>query len=195
MLKIYLASSDRLDIDAALKAVSPHRREKVLRLRDDEKKRSSLAAELLLRLACGRSDYAVSDGGKPYFEDGSVHFSLSHCGSMAVCAVADFPCGVDIERVPEVPPLAVAKRFFTEAERDMLNSSTDKSSAFCDIWVEKEAVVKALGTGLKSLSSTDISQYNTTHFSYGEYRIGLCLTRSDIGGIELNVQEDISQII
>lgn len=195
MVKVYLASSDGLDIDAALGAVSPHRREKVMRLHDDEKKRVSLAVELLLKYACGRTDYALTNDGKPYFEDGSVHFSLSHCGSIAVCAVADSPCGVDIERVPDAPPLSVAKRFFTEAECDILNSAADKSAAFCELWVEKEAVVKALGIGLRGLSNTDITQYNTLHFPYGEYRIGICLTSSDIGGFELNVQENISQII
>lgn len=195
MVRIYLASGKALNIAAALNVVSQHRRQKVLRLHDDEKKRASLTVELLLKLACGRTDYAVADGGKPYFKDGDVHFSLSHCGELAVCAIADSECGVDIERVPEVPPLGVAKRFFSESEYDTVCSSSDQSAAFCELWVEKEAVIKALGTGLKSLSSTDIGQYNTTHFSYGEYRIGLCLTGSEIGGIELNVQEDISQII
>lgn len=195
MVKIFLTSAEALPIEAALSAVSPYRRQKVLRLHDDEKKRASLACELLLKLACGRTDYAVTDGGKPYFADGSVHFSLSHCGSIAVCAVADFPCGVDIERVPSSPPLGIAKRFFTKAECDLISSADDKSAAFCELWVEKEAVIKALGTGLRGLSSTDTARYNTAHFSYGEYRIGVCLIDSDIGGIEFNVQEDISRTV
>lgn len=195
MVKLYLASGEGLDIEAALNGVSQYRKSKVQRLHDDEKKRASLTAELLLKLACGRTDYLISPSGKPYFEDGSVHFSLSHCGGIAVCAVADSPCGVDLERVPEAAPLAVAKRFFTESEYYSLRSSSDAAAEFCELWVKKEAALKAIGVGLKGLSALDISEYPIALISYGDHRIGICLPESEIGETEIYVQEDISQII
>ncbi len=195
MVRLYLVSAAELDIESALKAVSPYRREKVMRLHDTAKKRASLAAELLLMRSCGRSDYVTAAGGKPYFEDGSVHFSLSHCGNTAVCAVADSPVGVDIEVVPKTAPLGIAKRFFTEADRVLIESADDAASVFCELWVQKEAIVKALGTGLAGLSSADVAAYPTAYYSYGKYRIGVCLIGHGIGDIEFHVQEDFSQII
>lgn len=195
MVRLYLASAAELDIESALKAVSPYRREKVMRLRDTAKKRASLAAELLLIRSCGRNDYVTEAGGKPYFEDGGVHFSLSHCGDIAACAIADSPVGVDIERVLKAVPEGIAKRFFTEADCALIDSADNAASAFCELWVQKEAIVKALGTGLAGLSCADVTAYQTAHYSYGEYRIGVCLIGHGIGDIEFHVQEDFSQII
>lgn len=195
MPQIYFASAKGLDIDAALSSVSPYRRQKALRLHDDEKLRASLAAELLLKLACGRTDYLISPDGKPYFADGAVHFSLSHCGEVAVCAVADSPIGVDVERIPDASPLKIAKRFFTESEYNAIASAPDPRSAFCELWVKKEAVIKALGVGLKGLSAADVNAFPTLHLTHGEYHIGVCLPESEIGDIEFHVQEDISRAV
>jgi 4'-phosphopantetheinyl transferase len=60
--------------------------------------------------------------GKPVMEAGAapavVHFSVSHSADLAVVALArDLPLGVDIEAVRPMPDvLALARRFFTEAE-------------------------------------------------------------------------------
>ena len=67
MIRLYIADTGGLDIDSALQRVSEARRSKVLRLPDDEKKRQSLGAELLLQRAVGRTEYSLGKNGKPFF--------------------------------------------------------------------------------------------------------------------------------
>ncbi len=79
--------------------------------------------------------------GKPYFTEGSLHFSLSHAGNLAACALADAPVGIDLEPYPAAAPaggatlrlggvaqtparlLALASRWFTPAEQASLANS------------------------------------------------------------------------
>ena len=44
----------------------------------------------------------------------------------------------------------IAKRFFTSAENEFINLSSDKRLAFFEIWTKKEAYLKQIGTGLKT---------------------------------------------
>lgn len=102
--------------------------------------------------------YTYNDCGRPYLSDYlNLSFSLSHSGSMAVCAVSD--CGVvgcDIES-PERHDIEIAKRFFCAGEYQHIVSSKDPAGEFRRIWTLKESYIKALGTGLKtSLSSFEI---------------------------------------
>ena len=101
-VRLYIADGSGLELSSALAAVSPARRSKALRCRSEEKQRASLAVELLLKLACGRTDYKTTDKGKPYFEGDPMYFSLSHSGSFALCAVSDRPVGADLEYADEV---------------------------------------------------------------------------------------------
>ena len=65
MIRLYIADTGGLDIDSALQRVSEARRNKVLRLPDDEKKRQSLGAELLLqRVVGGRAEYSIGEIGR-----------------------------------------------------------------------------------------------------------------------------------
>ena len=80
-----------------------------------------------------------------------MHFNLSHSGSYAVCAVSDAPVGVDIEVRRKNTNLKVAKRFFSQAENDYIDSFEtleSREDAFYRIWTLKEAFVKATGEGL-----------------------------------------------
>ena len=189
MVRLYIADVSGLDIERALTEVSDYRRQKALRCPDDEKRRCSLGAELLLYRALGAPvEYALGENGKPYI-DGGAHFSLSHSGNYAVCAVADCQVGVDIER-PRENSLRLAKRFFTESEYALIAASDTPGEDFCRIWVFKESYIKATGMGFKTpLDSFEagrtIGEYSTAHFEHDGYHIAVCAKCGNIGDIKV----------
>jgi 4'-phosphopantetheinyl transferase len=94
----------------------------------------------------------VTREGKPDFEErpGGLHFNVSHSGSTGLVALRrGGPVGVDVEVVREVAdPAGVARRFFQQEEVAALEKLGYCSRAFLGVWTRKEAVVKALGSGL-----------------------------------------------
>lgn len=97
--------------------------------------------------------------GKPFIENQKLQFNISHSGRWVVAAFSEKEVGIDIELIRE-PNYEVAKRFYSKAEIQQLNSVTDnnaKRDFFFDLWTLKESYLKAIGTGLtKSLSSFTI---------------------------------------
>ena len=87
-------------------------------------------------------------GGKPHFSTHpQYHFNLSHSGSFALCALDDQPVGADIEVIrPHHPKLA--QRICSPKELAWLENQSDKTTALCQLWTDKEALVKYHGTGL-----------------------------------------------
>lgn len=97
--------------------------------------------------------------GKPFLP-GGPSFNLSHSGDWALLGVTPaHPLGVDLEAHRPVET-AVARRFFSPAEQAALRRLpiTDWPTGFFRLWTRKEAVVKALGTGLSHpLDSFDVT--------------------------------------
>ncbi len=177
MTRLYICDVSGLDVPSALGQVSEYRRQKALRLNSDEARRQSLGVELLLYRALGKVDYSVNEYGKPCIENGA-HFSLSHCKHLAVCAVSDAVCGVDIE-VPRKDSIKLAKRFFTENEYSRIAESDDPDGLFCRYWVIKESYLKAIGTGmntpLNSFEAGDkIGSFYTKVLEYKGFCLALC---------------------
>lgn len=86
-----------------------------------------------------------ASGGKPYLPAyPGLHFSLSHSGNFVVCAISSVPVGVDLELPRTVHP-GVAARWFSPEEQALLAQAP---SAFFDLWMAKEAVLKEIGCGL-----------------------------------------------
>ena len=99
----------------------------------------------------------LQPGGKPELVRGGVHFSLSHAGPWAVCALADTPVGVDVE-LPRCT-MATARRFFAPAEVTQVEALPEQArpDALLRLWTAKEAFTKALGQGLSlGLSSFEV---------------------------------------
>ena len=136
--------------------------------------------------------FAENQWGKPYLKDRKdIHFSLSHSGVWAVCAVSDENVGVDVE-LPRCN-MAVAKRFFRPEELEGLDALDryHQSDALNRLWTAKEAFLKMLGKGLTlPLDSftvrlgekaeliqdyTDLP-YRLHEYRRGLYRICLCTT-------------------
>ena len=97
--------------------------------------------------------------GKPQLAETAgkqLQFNLSHSGSMAVLAVTDARAvGVDVEELTRRVDIdAVARRQFTERECAMLADADDTRALFFELWVRKEALIKAVGTGFRVPTST-----------------------------------------
>lgn len=131
-----------------------------------------LLARHLLHKATGESlpDEAFTAGekGKPA-HDGfrGIHFNITHSGDWVAVAISSGCVGVDVERMRKIPE-GVARRFFSEAENQWLDSSkteAERKDIFFTLWTLKESFLKAIGKGLtKSLSSFTILQKGNNHF-------------------------------
>lgn len=119
--------------------------------------RSALRRVLGLELGVTPAAVRFSYGhhGKPTLEDSPEQpaFNLSHSGGQAVIAIGGTrPLGIDIEYCRPIAEIrAIAASHFTEAERILLEdtgSEERRLAAFYRLWTRKEAVLKALGTGL-----------------------------------------------
>jgi 4'-phosphopantetheinyl transferase len=109
-------------------------------------------------IAPSEIDFAIGKWGKPQISDHQrsqpIEFSLSHSVDVTLVGVASgFPVGVDVEAVRRVDDYeGLAERFFADTEYRALRSlpELDRLRGFFACWTVKEAVVKALGTGLST---------------------------------------------
>ncbi|MCK9893457.1 4'-phosphopantetheinyl transferase superfamily protein [Frankia sp. AgB32] len=101
--------------------------------------------------------------GRPLVvEPGGLQVSLSHAEAVVAAALSwDAPVGVDVERLrPLADRRALARTALAEAERQAVDELPDvlRDAQALRFWTRKEAVAKALGTGL----ATDLRGIVTT---------------------------------
>ncbi|MFZ2631797.1 MAG: 4'-phosphopantetheinyl transferase superfamily protein [Desulfosalsimonadaceae bacterium] len=84
---------------------------------------------------------------------GGFFWSLSHKPEIVAGVVAGQPVGIDIEMVRPAPP-GLMKRITDAEERRLAEPVTDL--VFFRFWTAKEAVLKAVGVGLRGLSHCKI---------------------------------------
>ncbi|MGA1262545.1 MAG: 4'-phosphopantetheinyl transferase family protein [Prochlorothrix sp.] len=80
-----------------------------------------------------------------------LEFNVSHCQGEALYGVGWRPLGVDLERLRSMAqPLDLARRFFAPSEVATLAAlpPDQQSCGFLRYWVGKEALLKAMGTGI-----------------------------------------------
>jgi len=115
--------------------------------------RGLLKEKLALQCECHPSDLKIVYGEKkkPFLKNATVHFNLSHSNDRWLLALATKPVGVDIEFIdPKLDFMPLAERFFAKKEVNTLKVTAPEKQReqFFALWVAKEAVVKAIGTGL-----------------------------------------------
>ncbi|MBO5113265.1 MAG: 4'-phosphopantetheinyl transferase superfamily protein [Lachnospiraceae bacterium] len=186
MIHLYYADFSSVDpaklIPEYSSKIDPERLQKVMRTKADSAKVRSLIAGYLLQVGVKRYlkenrvgsaesmktfaeavlplRYRYTDQGKPYLADyPDLYFNLSHSGNVAVCAVADCEVGMDVQ-VYGKGREAVAKRFFTGQEQEMLQRAKEEGrfeEVFFSLWSIKESYLKYTGLGMKmGLDSFDI---------------------------------------
>lgn len=98
--------------------------------------------------------------GKPFLaEYPAIHFNISHCDQLIVCALDSAPIGVDAEKIQSFPESVPAKLFSDKEQQFFDQVSTSellRQEWFVRFWTLKESYLKQTGTGL-SIPMTDIS--------------------------------------
>lgn len=167
MIKVYysnVASISAAKIDELIPTLTHWRQEATENIKQNQNHKLSVAAGVLYARAIKNAgispDTIVLENshGKPYLRDyPDVHFSLSHSGDYAMCAISDSPIGCDIQKISDTRP-QVARRFFTQAEQLYLQGSEDPQVEFTRIWTRKESYVKMKGLGISAcpLTSFDV---------------------------------------
>lgn len=151
-VRLWLARTGEVDgpeWQALYARMPPRRQARCDRYRRQEDRRLCILADALARHALawdtGADPEAVAfdreAGGKPYAVGLDRHFSLSHSGSLALCATAAFPLGLDVQRqrpVSETMTRRMARWGYEGASEE----------AFFAWWVRQEAAGKLSGEGL-----------------------------------------------
>lgn len=109
-------------------------------------------------------DFVFSPQGKPSLVNnhkGKIEFNLSHSEDLGVVAVSSGSIlGIDVEQVREMADWPqMASQFYSDAEIVAIERapSNEKSTMFLRFWTRKEALLKAIGTGLQD----DLSRFCT----------------------------------
>ena len=160
---------DRLPVgpDALAAALTPDELDRAARYRFGRVRDQFVACRGLLRRVLGgyvRTDprsvpITYYQAGKPVLAGGTVEFNLTHTDGMALIAVGRRRLGVDIERVRVLPDAdGLVERFFSPAERAAYRAvaADRRPAAFLRGWTCKEAVIKAVGTGVLALDGFDV---------------------------------------
>lgn len=104
-------------------------------------------------------DYGAQ--GKPELEGHPIRFNLSHSRDRAVYAIsAEYPVGIDIEYIHNLAAGDLVDRFFSPAESALFHRlpAAIQQAAFFHAWTQKEAYLKAEGTGLSTpLNQIEVS--------------------------------------
>jgi 4'-phosphopantetheinyl transferase len=98
----------------------------------------------------------TSPAGKPHLAEthraSGLHFSVAHSDELALIAVTTgCEVGVDVERLRAVSHAEhIARRFFHPAETRAILAAgpADRDTMFLRCWTGKEAVLKAVGSGM-----------------------------------------------
>lgn len=99
---------------------------------------------------------AVTALGKPYFPDGTWHFSISHTKNHAFCVLSRENIGLDAEEMGRRVSESLISRYLSPKEQERLGANPQ--DAALRLWVLKEAEGKRTGKGIGDwMKNTDFS--------------------------------------
>lgn len=170
-----LSSNDCQQLAQLLSADERARAERFRFPRDRDRfivSRSTLRTLLgrYLNTSPDRVQFCYGDKGKPALTEAfaafGLEFNLSHSEDLMVCAIAHQQAiGIDLEYLRPVADLEnLTQRFFTPREHATIHAlGGDRCIySFFQHWTCKEAVLKATGNGLMSLSAIEVClEHNT----------------------------------
>ena len=94
-------------------------------------------------------EIARRENGKPFFANHpEIEFNVSDSNGCSLCALSDFPIGVDVEFIKPRKD-GLARHVFSSREWEWFCSRGSKWEDFYILWTLKEAKVKCTGMGLR----------------------------------------------
>ncbi len=143
------------EVQRMLPLVSAQRREQALKYKHTFGQFCCLKSWLMLFDDVEMSRYRdlewkYNEHGKPYLANGP-YFSISHCKEGIAVAIDDAPIGIDIEAIRHANEDLIERTMNEEEKRLIANSQQPIADRiFTRFWTQKEAIVKAEGTGIMS---------------------------------------------
>lgn len=202
----YMLIPDPAQARQLLPLLPPWRQEKATRLHNDKALGASVGAGLLLMHALKEAGLEPRQGvvflpaGKPVLEGGGAHFSLSHSGPFALCALADHSLGADVQE-NRPAKLSMARRF-APGERQWLEGlpKERQPEALMSLWTRKEAWVKAeSGPRMLTLDEYDVLE-NPGPWVFSEHllpqncRAAICAREAAPAPMELEIQKILNTL-
>jgi 4'-phosphopantetheinyl transferase len=112
-----------------------------------------LAARLMIQRYLQVNAYPVGLEGwergeenKPFIK-GGPSFNISHSGNLVVVSFAKTEVGIDLEEEKQMDMTSMSAYFHPE-ELEYIGTQSPDLPRFYNLWVRKEAFLKALGTGV-----------------------------------------------
>ena len=116
--------------------------------------------------------------GKPFLsatgqdlKDKLPYFSISHCKDGIAVAIDDEPIGIDIESI-RTAQADLIERVMNDEEQQLIYEAAEPDRVFTKLWTQKEAIVKAQGTGIESfeqLAGARNTEYEIQTFESKKY--------------------------
>jgi len=140
------------------------------RFYSDKDRRTYITCHALLRLILSASldadplslSFVKGTNGKPRLPDDPAFFNIAHTREAFVIAFTrDFPVGIDLEKIRDGLNIhSVSKAYFSKSENEyMQESKAEATDRFFLLWTRKEALLKAIGTGIiNSLNDISVSE-------------------------------------
>jgi 4'-phosphopantetheinyl transferase len=147
-----------------LEILSPEERQQAGRMRFGHVRQRFVARRAALRRVLGRYLNARPEAirfergayGKPSlalpWAGSRIRFSAAHSGGLGLAAVSlEADLGIDLEQIRPIADYQnICRRYFAPQEQEALRRlpETERLAAFFRAWARKEAILKAIGTGL-----------------------------------------------
>lgn len=147
------------EVKRLLPLVPLFRQEQALRFKHLFGQWACLKTWSMLQELVGRpcDDVYYGPHGKPYLKQGPF-FSISHCKTAVAVAIDEqHEIGIDIESIRHASE-ALIKRTMNEQEQALIAAAENKDCAFTDLWTQKEAILKARGTGIEDDLTTTLTR-------------------------------------
>jgi 4'-phosphopantetheinyl transferase len=150
-----ISNIGREKFDSYLSRLPQEQRSNICRYHSFKDKALRLGGKILLMKALTGTGFSnelinglkKTDTNKPFLENW-MPFNISHSGDYVVLAFgSDSEIGVDIEFIDPGTETSELLDFFVQEEKELLLRCAGVETFF-DIWVRKEAVLKAAGIGI-----------------------------------------------
>jgi len=123
-------------------------------------------------------ELAYSLSGKPILANSPWHFNLSHTDNLILCAIAaGVSVGIDVEYGLRSCSMEPILRRWAEQESYRAwqkLSPRQQQSEFWRWWTQKEAIAKAVGTGIWARQTLDIPHQTATFTLFTHYIVSVC---------------------